>query len=142
MFGTGISFIGCLITVLDVNAKKVDPSQQNILLGDIIGFFGGVSSALYYTHNKKIVSQMPPLLAISIVMTFSQFFLQTFGCIFISNFEMGFDPEVGTFGYFSKENAVYVLFGVGFIGGALYYCCIAMTLKYFTALVLCTALLF
>lgn len=27
IIGTGISFIGCIVTVMDVNAKKVDPSQ-------------------------------------------------------------------------------------------------------------------
>lgn len=85
---------------------------------------------------------MPPLLAIAIVMTFSQFLLQTFGCLFVGNFELGFDPEIGTFGYFNGEYAFYVIFGIGLIGGALYYCCVAMALKYFSALVLCSSLLF
>jgi hypothetical protein len=55
---------------------------------------------------------------------------------------LGFDPEHGTFGYFTSEHSFYVIFGVGFVGGALYYCSVAMTLKYFSALVLCTSLLF
>ena len=60
-----------MVTVLDVSAKKVDSSKQNILLGDCIGFFGGVSSALYYTQNRKIVAKMPPLISIALVMTVS-----------------------------------------------------------------------
>lgn len=64
------------------------------------------------------------------------------GALFISEFTLGFDSSTGSFGFLSQEYFVYVVFGLGIFGGALYYCGMAMTLKHFSALVLCAALLF
>ena len=71
ILGTVIALVGCIITVMDQNAKKVDSSQQNILLGDIIAFCAAIFAAVYYTANQHIVSKMPPLLAVTIIMFFS-----------------------------------------------------------------------
>lgn len=55
---------------------------------------------------------------------------------------MGFDPDTGTFGFFYTDYVFYVMVGVGLIGGGLQYCTVAMTLKYFSALVVCSSFLF
>lgn len=118
ILGSVIAFGGCLITVFDVQAKKVDASQQNILLGDIIACFGSVFTALYYSFNKYIVNQMPPLLAISVVMTISWIMLQIFGFLFVSNFNISDDSLTGSFGFFHGDWTWYVIIMVGLLGGA------------------------
>jgi drug/metabolite transporter (DMT)-like permease len=140
--GTIIAIVGCMLTVLDNKAKKVDSSQQNILLGDFLAFISSLFSAFYYQFNQQIVSKMPPLLGITSVMFCSQVMLQVFGCLFISNFDISTNPETGSFGFINVDYWVYVVFALGFVTGTCSYGATAMVLKYCSPLVLCTALLF
>jgi len=56
---------------MDSKAQKVNRDQENILLGDFLAFMAAIFSAFYYSANQPIVKQIPPFLAISIVMFFS-----------------------------------------------------------------------
>ncbi len=46
--GTMIAVAGCGLTILDGNAKKVDTSQQNIPLGDVIALSSSCCTAFYF----------------------------------------------------------------------------------------------
>jgi drug/metabolite transporter (DMT)-like permease len=72
IIGSSVAIFGCFITVLDKEAKKIDPSSQNIVLGDLFALSSSFFTASYYYANSKIVSKMPPLLAVLIIIMFSQ----------------------------------------------------------------------
>lgn len=65
-----------------------------------------------------------------------------FGCLFIADFDIGTNPDTGSFGFVNVDYWVYVVFALGFVTGTCSYGATAMVLKYFSPLVLCTALLF
>lgn len=70
IIGTIIAIMGCSVSIMDGNAKKVDTSQQDIPYGDVLAFFSSIFSAIYFQANQGMVKQMPPLLATTIIMMF------------------------------------------------------------------------
>jgi hypothetical protein len=52
------------------------------------------------------------------------------------------DPEVGIFGFMTCDYTLYVLIACGLFGGALTFGSYGYIVKFFSPLVLCTALLF
>ena len=142
VLGTLIALGGCLITVTDPQAQKVDRAQENILLGDFLAFMAAIFSAFYYTANQALVHQLPPFLAISMVMLASQGLLQAFGVLFVAGFDLTCNPETGSFGFVNVDYLGFVVFGLGFLSGACNYGCSFQALRYVSPLVLCTALLF
>lgn len=51
ILGTAIALVGCLLTVSDGKAKKVNEAEGNMLLGNCIAFGASVCAAFYYTAN-------------------------------------------------------------------------------------------
>jgi drug/metabolite transporter (DMT)-like permease len=78
----------------------------------------------------------------SSVMTFSYLVLLFVGIIFTPDFEFSLNSSIGALGFFTSGYYPYVLLLVGLIGGALVYISYGMSLRYFSPLVVCTALLF
>jgi hypothetical protein len=103
---------------------------------------GSTSAALYFTKSTTIVTLMPPLTSIAMIMLSSNVVVLIMGVIFVPSFQLGLDPAHGAFGFFYYESYLYVLFGVGLVGGALCYGTYGFILKYFSPIVLCTAFLF
>ena len=76
------------------------------------------------------------------IMIFSNIILITFGVLVFSDFTLGFDPLTGAFGFFTPELWLYVIFVYGFFTGACNMGAYSMSCKYFSPLVIGTAVLF
>lgn len=90
---------------------------------------------------------MPPLYAMTFIMLFSSVILVILGtAIYGSNggFTLGFDPKTGFLGFLGKDLnlALYVLLVYGFFTGACNMGAYSMSCKYFSPLVIGTAVLF
>ena len=48
ILGTGIALLGCVATLLDTNAEKVDVQKSNMPLGILISMMGSISGAIYF----------------------------------------------------------------------------------------------
>jgi hypothetical protein len=88
------------------------------------------------------MGNMPPLTAMSFIILSSDLYLVALGSGVIPGITLNMDPTTGVFGFLTPSNFVYASFFVGFLGGALCYASYGYVLKFFSPVVLCTALLF
>jgi hypothetical protein len=75
-------------------------------------------------------------------MLFSNIILIGFGTMIFTDFTLGFDPHTGAFGFLNKNLWFYVIFIYGFFTGACNMGSYSMSCKYFSPLVIGTAVLF
>ena len=90
---------------------------------------------------------MPPLYAMTFIMLFSNIILIVLGLIVYGGsggFTLNFDPHSGVFGFLGGGThlALYVIFVYGFFTGACNMGAYSMSCKYFSPLVIGTAVLF
>ena len=85
---------------------------------------------------------MPPLYAMAFIMLFSNIILIVCGLMVFKDFTMSMDPKTGAFGFLSPHLWLYVIFVYGFFTGACNMGAYSMSCKYFSPLVIGTAVLF
>ena len=102
---------------------------------------GSFLCALWMTKNEELVTKLPPLYAMFFTMLFSDIILVLLGCILFSDFTFDFNPVTGVFGFLRKELWLYVIVFYGFFTGACNQGAFAMSCKYFSPLVIGTAVL-
>ncbi len=78
----------------------------------------------------------------SLIMLLSNFILMLIGYFFVSNFTLDFNPQTGAFGYLTGGHALYVVLIYGLFTGACNMGAYCMSLRYFSPLVVGTAVLF
>lgn len=142
MFGCGIAILGSVISILDHTSQKANPDDQNIILGDSIALIGSFLCAIWMMKNEEIVQHIPPLYAMTFIMLFSSIILVTFGLILFEDFTLSLNPTTGIFGFLTPELWLYVIFVYGFFTGACNMGAYSMSCKYFSPLVIGTAVLF
>lgn len=76
------------------------------------------------------------------IMLFSNIILISFGVILFKDFTLSFDPKTGAFGFLQPHLWLYVIFVYGFFTGACNMGAYSMSCKYFSPLVIGTAVLF
>src|SRR5258708_6700315 len=92
--------------------------------------------------NEEIVSKVPPLYAMMFIMIFSEIILLVIGCICFSDFTQDTDPHTGAFGFLNDGLWMYVILVYGFFTGACNQGSFAMSCRYFSPIVIGTAVLF
>lgn len=112
-----------------------------------MALIGSFLCALWMLKNEAIVQKMPPLYAMTFIMLFSTIILSVLGMFVYGTsggFSLGFDPHTGVFGFLGGgwQLAVYVIFVYGFFTGACNMGAYSMSCKYFSPLVIGTAVLF
>ena len=142
IIGCGIALIGSVISILDQTSEKVNTEDQNIIFGDGVALIGSFVCALWMLKNEEIVQHIPPLYAMTFIMIISNFFLIIFGLIFFSNISFDRNPTTGVFGFLNKDLWIYVIFVYGFFTGTCNMGSYSMSCKYFSPLVIGTAVLF
>ena len=98
-------------------------------------------------QNEKIVKKMPPLYAMTVIMILSSFIIVVIGLTVYGDeggFTLDTDPHTGVFGFLggSTSLALYVILVYGFFTGACNMGAYSMSCKYFSPLVISTAVLF
>jgi hypothetical protein len=93
------------------------------------------------TKNEEIVSKVPPLYGMLFIMIFSNIFIVIMGCMLFENFTFGFDRHTGVFGFLKADLWLYVVISYGFFTGACNQGSFAMSCRYFSPLVIGTAVL-
>ena len=142
--GCGVALLGSILFVLDTSSEKANPEDQNLLLGDSIALIGSLLCAVWMVKNSQIVSVMPPLFGMSLIMLLSNLMLTLLGLAFYdrSSFTLDTDPRTGAFGYWASGDALYVVLVYGLFTGACNMGAYSMSLRYFSPLVVGTAVLF
>lgn len=92
--------------------------------------------------NEEIVSKVPPLYAMMFIMIFSELMLLIIGCICFADFTLDRDPHTGAFGFLNDGLWMYVILVYGFFTGACNQGSFAMSCRYFSPIVIGTAVLF
>jgi drug/metabolite transporter (DMT)-like permease len=132
---------------MDHTSEKANPAEQNILLGDGVALIGSFLCAIWMLKNEEIVHSMPPLYAMTFIMFFSTIIITVLGLVIYGKtggFTLSFDPHTGVFGFLGGglKLASYVLLVYGFFTGACNMGAYSMSCKYFSPLVIGTAVLF
>lgn len=55
ILGCGIALFGSIISIMDHNAEKVNPEDQNIVYGDMVALIGSFLGAIWMMKNEEIV---------------------------------------------------------------------------------------
>jgi len=118
ILGCSVAIFGAFLSILDQSAEKVNPEEQNILLGDSVALIGSFLCAIWMMKNEEIVSKMPPLYAMSLIMIVSEIILLVIGCICFADFTLDRDPTTGAFGFLNDGLWLYVILVYGFFTGA------------------------
>lgn len=142
MLGCGVAILGSVISILDHSSQKANPEDQNILLGDSVALIGSFLCAIWMMKNEEIVQHMPPLYAMTFIMLFSNIILIVFGLCLFKDFTFDLNPTTGAFGFLDSNLWAYVIFVYGFFTGACNMGSYSMSCKYFSPLVIGTAVLF
>jgi hypothetical protein len=87
-----LAIFGSFLSILDANAEKVNPEEQNILLGDSVAIIGSFLCAIWMMKNEEIVTKVPPLYAMFYIMVVSEIILVIIGCSLFSDFTFSLDP--------------------------------------------------
>jgi drug/metabolite transporter (DMT)-like permease len=64
--GTVIAIIGCIVTVQDQEASKVNTETQNIMLGDALGLLSSVANGCFLAIFARLMNRVPPITAITL----------------------------------------------------------------------------
>ena len=107
-----------------------------------MALIGSFLCALWMMKNEEIVLHVPPLYAMTFIMIFSNIILVVFGVSMFSDFTFDCNPNTGVFGFLTKDLWLYVIFVYGFFTGACNMGSYSMSCKYFSPLVIGTAVLF
>lgn len=142
MIGSAVAISGCVLTIFDTSANKVNLFHSNVLMGDGIGLLGSIASALYFNINGSLFRKMPSLLAVTINIFGSSIILLIYGCYLFDNFTLSTNAQTGAFGYINSDMFLYVILVLGVGTGVCTFVGYSLVLNYFSPLVLCTAFLF
>ena len=112
-----------------------------------MALIGSFLCAIWMLKNEEIVHSMPPLYAMTIIMFFSSIIITVLGLVIYGKsggFTLSCDPHTGVFGFLGGglKLASYVLLVYGFFTGACNMGAYSMSCKYFSPLVIGTAVLF
>ncbi|TNV80073.1 hypothetical protein FGO68_gene16966 [Halteria grandinella] len=143
--GCGIAVFGSIISIMDHTSEKVNTEDQNILLGDSVALIGSFLCALWMLKNEELVQHLPPLYAMTFISLFSNIILIILGISFYGDvFTLDANPKTGVFGYLGggPQLGVYVILVYGLFTGACNMGAYSMSCKYFSPLVIGTAVLF
>lgn len=64
--GTVIAIVGCVVTVQDQEASKVNTETQNIMLGDALGLLSSVSNGIFLEIFTRLMNRVPPITAMTL----------------------------------------------------------------------------
>lgn len=118
VFGCVIAIFGSFVSILDHSAEKVNPEEQNILLGDSVALIGSFLCAIWMIKNEEVVQKAPPLYAMFFIMIICDVILICVGCLVFKDFSLSISPREGVFGFLHAGLWFYVIFVYGFFTGA------------------------
>lgn len=73
------------------------------MLGDVIGFFGSIASAYFFSMSGDLFRKVPSLLSVSLIMLFSSLIMIVYGTmLFANDFTLSLDPKTGAFGFLNS----------------------------------------
>jgi hypothetical protein len=85
---------------------------------------------------------MPPLVSYTTLVASSIISILVCGTLLVPDFTLDADPQTGAFGFFTYGDFPYAFFAVGMVAGALTFGGYGYIVKFYSPIVLCTALLF
>eukprot|EP00347_Sterkiella_histriomuscorum_P019228 403342450 len=141
IYGTIIGFVGCIITVFDKKAQKVDTNNQHILFGDSMAVIGSVVVCFYLIKNRELVRTIPAFFGVALSTVVAYILLGTYGLL-LGGFTFDFSLETGMFGFLVSNEIWYCIFALGFYCGSVVYCCNALSQQIFSPLIIATSKLF
>eukprot|EP00347_Sterkiella_histriomuscorum_P020063 403339242 len=139
--GLFIAFVGTIVSILDKDVQKVDSKNQRILFGDICGVLSSISSCYYFEQNSIIIKKVPSSITVLVTVFISTVLIICYGIIF-DTFTFDLNRETGVFGFFDRQYFLYTSIVVGLFCGTVSLYCAALSLKYYSAIVLLIAFLF
>jgi drug/metabolite transporter (DMT)-like permease len=91
IWATVVAFAGATVVNLDHQAKKVDPSSQNIILGNMICLLSSLFGAFNLHYSSELLNRlsMHYVLFLQALVTFV--WLAPVGFILIDDFSLGLD---------------------------------------------------
>jgi hypothetical protein len=117
--GTALALLGCVITVQDQEASKVDLEKQNLLLGDFLGILSSISNGFFLAWFSQLMLRVPSITAISIQAAECGLIIAILGLTFFpASFTFDLHWETGVFGFLSADQVVYIILVVGFFTGS------------------------
>lgn len=140
--GAFVSVIGCILTTFDNKARKIDDSDQNIMLGNSLAALSSVFATVYLIRGAELSKKLPHIQNL-ILMTFmtNLIFFCAGPFVFPGNFTFTMDLSTGVFGWIADKNFLYSFFVLSAINGCGTLGLQLLAMKYFSPVIVGTMML-